>query len=113
MNTEITPRIREDIESPLLVPAAKSGQWRHHFQELGITLPQVMGGADLTNPVEHPLGPPTMSGTNITVDVMLQQPTRVTAFLMDITLARFILDRLFTSNGGLRRDRGQRHVPAP
>ena len=101
MNTEITPRIREDIESPLLVPAAKSGQWRHHFQELGITLPQVMGGADLTNPVEHPLGPPTMSGTNITVDVMLQQPTRVTAFLMDITLARFILDRLFTSNGGV------------
>jgi hypothetical protein len=53
------------------------------------------------NPVAHPLGPPTVSGTTITVDLMLQQPTRVTAFLMDITLQRFVLDRLFNSAGGV------------
>jgi hypothetical protein len=101
MKTLITPKITEDIESPVLVRAEKKGQYRNHYEELGLTIPRVMGGADLVNPVEHPLGPPTMSGTNITVDVMLNQPTRVTAYLLDITLARFILDRIFTSNGGV------------
>jgi hypothetical protein len=51
--------------------------------------------------VFHPLAAPTITGTTITVDLMLQQPTRITAFLMDITLQRFILDRLFTSPGGV------------
>ena len=32
---------------------------------------------------------------------MLQQPTRITAFLMDLTLERFLLDRLFSSDGGV------------
>lgn len=53
------------------------------------------------NPVAHPLGAPAITGTEITVDLMLQQPTRITSFLMDITLQRFILDRLFTSPGGV------------
>lgn len=53
------------------------------------------------NPVAHPLGAPTVTGTTITVDTMLQQPTRITQFLMDITLQRFVLDRLFTSPGGV------------
>jgi hypothetical protein len=35
------------------------------------------------------------------VDLMLNQPTRITAFLMDITLQRFMLDRVFTSPGGV------------
>ena len=100
MKNIIIPRITEDIALPLLVPGKRSGQFNYRFSD-GYEVPQVVGSADLTNPVEHPLGPPTMSGTNITVDVMLQQPTRVTAFLMDITLARFILDRIFTSNGGV------------
>jgi hypothetical protein len=97
----ITPRITEDFDLPTLVSAGKKGRWNYDYGN-GLILPQVHGSmADLTNPVEHPLGPPTMSGTSITVDVMLQQPTRVTAFLMDITLTRFILDRIFTSNGGV------------
>lgn len=53
------------------------------------------------NPVAHPLLAPTVTGTDITVDLMLQQPTRITSFLADITLQRFVLDRLFTSAGGV------------
>lgn len=52
------------------------------------------------NPV-HPLGPPTVSGTNITVDTMLNQPTRVTRMIMDLSLQRFIADRIFASAGGV------------
>lgn len=49
----------------------------------------------------HPLGPPMVSGTTITVDTMLQQPTRVTRMIMDLTLERFVADRLFASGGGV------------
>ena len=56
----------------------------------GSMIPVVAGGAIAgANPVSHPLGPPVVTGTTITVDTMLQQPTRVTQFLMDITLQRF------------------------
>jgi hypothetical protein len=51
--------------------------------------------------VPHPLGPPTVSGTSITVDMMLQQPTRVTRMLMDITQQRFLADKIFASAGGV------------
>lgn len=51
--------------------------------------------------VPHPLGPPTVSGTNITVDTMLNQPTRITRMIMDLTLTRFIADRVFASAGGV------------
>ena len=53
------------------------------------------------NPVAHPLAAPTISGDLVTVDTMLQQPTRITAFLQDLTLQRFILDRIFSSDGGV------------
>jgi len=53
------------------------------------------------NPVAHPLGPPTISGTTYSVDLALQQPTRVTRALMDLTLQRFFADRVFTSSGGV------------
>lgn len=49
----------------------------------------------------HPLGPPVISGTTITVDTMLQQPTRVTRMIMDLTTERFVADRLFASGGGV------------
>lgn len=49
----------------------------------------------------HPLGPPTVSGNNITVDTMLNQPTRVTNMIMDLTLQRFVADRVFASAGGV------------
>ena len=92
-------RVAEDIDSPMLVAGSRPGQFAWDFG--GRRVPLVRGAQTYTNPVEHPLGPPTVAGPLITVDVMLQQPTRVTAFLMDITLSRFILDRLFTSGGGV------------
>lgn len=52
-------------------------------------------------PVSHPLAPPTISGSKITVDTMLRQPTRVTRMIMDLTLQRFIADRIFSSPGGV------------
>jgi len=51
--------------------------------------------------VEHPLGPPTVSGTTISVDIALNQPTRVTSMVMDLTLQRFIADRIYSSAGGV------------
>jgi hypothetical protein len=53
------------------------------------------------NPVAHPLGPPTVSGTTMTVDLALNSPTRVTRALMDLTLQRFFADRVFSSGGGV------------
>jgi hypothetical protein len=53
------------------------------------------------NPSPHPLAPPTVSGTTITVDTMLNQATRITRMIMDLTLQRFIADRVFASAGGV------------
>lgn len=62
-------------------------------------IPFMMGGAEA--PVSHPLLPPTISGNDITVDMMLNNPTRVTRLIADLTLQRFIADRLFSSSGGV------------
>lgn len=53
------------------------------------------------NPTAYPLGPPTVSTTTLTVDMALNQPTRITRTLMDLTLQRFFADRVFTSSGGV------------
>jgi hypothetical protein len=53
------------------------------------------------NPVVHPLGPPTLANTTYTVDWALNNPTRVTQTLMDLTLQRFFADRVFTNAGGV------------
>lgn len=68
------------------------------------TVAMVRGGQPVaaeSASVAHPLGPPTVSGNNITVDTMLQQPTRVTRMIMDLTLQRFIADRVFANAGGV------------
>lgn len=57
--------------------------------------------AQFANPVQHPLGAPTVSGTTFTVDMALNAPTRVTRTLMDLTLQRFFADRVFTNTGGV------------
>jgi hypothetical protein len=49
----------------------------------------------------HPLAVPTVSGTTITVDTMLNQPTRITRMIMDMTLQRFVADRIYASAGGV------------
>ena len=51
--------------------------------------------------VPHPLAPPSVSGTTITVDTALNQATRITRMIMDLTLQRFIADRVFASAGGV------------
>lgn len=56
--------------------------------------------AKVNSPV-HPLGPPGLSGTDLTVDIMLEQPTRITQMIMDLSLQRFIVDRVFASAGGV------------
>lgn len=55
----------------------------------------------LENSPVHPLGPPTLSGNELTVDTMLEQPTRITNMIMDLSLQRFIIDRIFASAGGV------------
>jgi hypothetical protein len=66
-----------------------------------------MAGSDLvlaaTTPaqVAHPLGPPTSTGTKITVDTMLKQYSRITRMIMDMTRQRFVADRIFASGGGV------------
>jgi len=51
--------------------------------------------------MQHPLGPPTLSGTQVTVDVSLQSPTRITHYLSDITLQKFLSEKVFSSDGGV------------
>lgn len=65
----------------------------------------IAAGADIAalvaNPVQHPLGAPTVSTTMMTVDIALNAPTRVTRTLMDLTLQRFFADRVFANTGGV------------
>jgi hypothetical protein len=55
----------------------------------------------MTAPVTFPLGPPTYSGNTLTVDTALQQPTRVTRRIADITLQRFITSAIFATGAGV------------
>jgi hypothetical protein len=50
---------------------------------------------------EYPLALPTVSGTTVTVDIMLQQPTRITRYLSDLALRGYWADRVFTPGGGV------------
>lgn len=50
-------------------------------------------------PVAYPLGAPTISNNQLTVDTALKQPQRITKRLADLTLQKFIVDRIFASSG--------------
>ena len=50
---------------------------------------------------EYPLALPTVSGTTISVDLMLDQPTRISRYLSDLTLRAYWADKVFTPNGGV------------
>ena len=50
-----------------------------------------------TAPVAFPLGAPTYTGTTVTVDTALQQPTRITRRIADLTLQNFIVTRIFAA----------------
>lgn len=49
--------------------------------------------------VTNPLTGPTVSGTTVTVDFLLNNPTRVTRTVADLTMANFYLNRIFTTGG--------------
>ncbi len=55
----------------------------------------------MTAPVAYPLGPPQISGNTITVDTALNQPTRITRRLADLTLQNLITSQIFTMGGGV------------
>lgn len=60
----------------------------------------IAGGAPNENPA-HPFGPPVVSNGDYTVSLYLQQPTRVTRMIMDLTLQKFVADKIFASAGGV------------
>lgn len=49
----------------------------------------------------YPFGAPTIAGTAITVETMLSEPTRITKYLSDLTLQRFIAGRIFSQGGSV------------
>src|SRR3954470_21240616 len=53
------------------------------------------------SPVTYPLGAPTVSGTTITVDVALNQPTRILRDIARLTDQKFFASRVFSDAGGV------------
>jgi hypothetical protein len=54
-----------------------------------------------TNPYQYPFGVPSVSGTAITIDLMLNEPTRITAYLADLSLRRMFSQEVFSTPGGV------------
>jgi hypothetical protein len=54
-----------------------------------------------SNSSAYPLGNPTVSGSTVTVETMLAQPTRITRYLSDLTLRNFISPLIFSNPGGI------------
>jgi len=87
--------MREDIRRMLAGPAPV----RARFEPSGA--PPV-AAAPYPGAVVNPLGPPTISGTTFSIDIALQNPTRVlTPMVLDLTRQRFFVDRVFASAGGV------------
>ena len=64
--------------------------------------PPAIAAAPYPGAVVNPLGPPSISGTTFTIDIALQNPTRVlTPMVLDLTRQRFFVDRVFASAGGV------------
>ncbi|WP_021011282.1 major capsid protein [Agrococcus pavilionensis] len=53
------------------------------------------------NAAAYPLAAPTVSGSTITVEQMLQQPTRITRYLSDLSLRNYISPLFFSAPGGV------------
>lgn len=50
---------------------------------------------------QYPFGIPSVSGATITVDMMLNEPTRVSRYVSDIALQTFFANRIFATPGGV------------
>lgn len=55
----------------------------------------------MANASAYPLAGPVVSGSTITVEMMLNQPTRITRYLSDISLRNYISPIFFASPGGV------------
>lgn len=53
------------------------------------------------NSTAYPYSAPSVSGSTVTVEQMLQQPTRITRYLSDIQLRGLIASRIFSSPTGV------------
>lgn len=51
------------------------------------------------SPLTFPIGGPDVDGNRITVDMLAEQPTRVTRTINDLALQRFFVDRLLVIGG--------------
>lgn len=52
-------------------------------------------------PVSYPLSAPSINGDNISLDLLLNEPTRITAYLSDLSLRGMFSQRVFSNGGGL------------
>lgn len=53
----------------------------------------------MDNTVSFPLGAPLVTGNQLTVDTALKQSGRITKRLSDLTLQRFVVDKIFAGSG--------------
>lgn len=93
---EIARRVAEDSDRIVM-----DQEWVEVPGQPGLLAVGSSVAALTQNPVQHPLAAPTVSGTNFTIDLALNAPTRVTRTLMDLTLQRFFADRVFANTGGV------------
>jgi hypothetical protein len=55
-------------------------------------------------PTTYPLDPASVSGTTITADILVNNPTRINRFMTDylnVNRRRFLLDVVFDNGGGM------------
>lgn len=50
---------------------------------------------------QHPLAPPTLSGNVVSLDLLLQNPSRVNRFIQAVTLQKFAFPQLFADGGSI------------
>src|SRR5690349_3818888 len=53
------------------------------------------------NPVAYPLDPVSISGTTVTVDELVNDPSRITRDIADLAMLRFYMPQIFTAAGGV------------
>jgi hypothetical protein len=107
---------RVSMDPELAVHLARIGRMdpelaRMHARAHGFTAaqfspaaqPAPVMAAPFAGAITNPLGPPAFSGTTFSIDIALQQPTRVLLpMTLDLTRLRFFVDRIFTSAGGVQ-----------
>lgn len=53
------------------------------------------------SPTTYPLGGPSIAGTVVSVDELLNNPSRIDRDIVDIAMLRMYMDRIFSAGGGL------------